>query len=644
MKRFLGGGAALILLVVLFFAINILADTGLTGYRIDLTQGKLYTLSDGTRQTLARIHEPITLHFFYSKKLADDYPQIRSYADRVQEVLEEYAAAAHGKLQLRVLDPEPYTETEDKAVEMGLKGAQTESGDRLYFGLVGTNSVGEREAIAYFVQDREPFLEYDITRLIYRLTGPKKPVVAVLTSLPLENGAGGLGALLGGNAQPYMIYELMQKDFDVRLVGPKLDAVDPAVDVLLLAHPPKLDPATLYAIDQFALRGGRILAFVDPYFEGAQGSGLLGQEGIPDKSDLGPLLKAWGVAYDPAKVVGDRVLAQRASTTVDGRTQVIAFPPWLAVTKDNINRDDPVTADIGTVNLASAGSLAPIRGATTSLTPLMRSTDQAELIDTAQLHGTPDPFDLLSRFQATGERYVLAARLSGAAHTAFPNGAPPPPAKPADETKSPAKPGDAAPKPPPQLMESKAGINVIVFADADMLRDQWWMQPTDVLGQRVAVPTADNANLVLDALDNLSGSDALIALRGRGRIDRPFVVIQDLRRRAETRFLAEAQRLQQRVAAIQDQLRDLHRGAPADAAGVTPQEAQASQKFEVELLRTRTALRKVQLNLRRDVERLEAWIRFINFGLVPILVAGVAVVVAAVRSRRRSTRLRAFRG
>jgi ABC-type uncharacterized transport system involved in gliding motility auxiliary subunit len=659
MKRFLGGGAALVLLVVLFFAVNILAETGLTGHRVDLTQGKLYTLSDGTRQTLARIREPITLHFFYSKKLADDYPQIRSYADRVQEVLGEYAAASHGGLQLRVLDPEPYTETEDKAVEMGLKGAQTESGDRLYFGLVGTNSVGEREAIAYFVQDREPFLEYDITRLIYRLTDPKKPVVAILTSLPLENGAGGIGALLQGNAQPYMIYELMRKDFDVRLVGPKLDAVDPAVDVLLLAHPPTLDPATLYAIDQFALRGGRILAFVDPYFEGAQGSGLLGQEGIPNKSDLGPLLKAWGVAYDPAQVVGDRVLAQRATTTVDGRQQVIAFPPWLAVTKDNINHDDPVTADIGTVNLASAGSLTPIRGATTSLTPLMRSTDQAELIDTAQLHGTPDPFDLLSRFHATGERYVLAARLSGAAHTAFPDGPPPPPAKPAangtdtpaktaDETKAPekageAKPDDAAPKQPPQLKESKAGINVIVIADADMLRDQWWMQPTDVLGQRVAVPTADNANLVLDALDNLSGSDALIALRGRGRIDRPCVVIQDLQRRAETRFLAEAQRLQQRVAAIQDQLRDLHRGAPADAAGVTPQEAQASQRFEAELLRTRSALRKVQLNLRRDVERLEAWIRFINFGLVPILVAGAAIVVAVIRSRRRSARVRAFR-
>jgi ABC-type uncharacterized transport system involved in gliding motility auxiliary subunit len=650
MKRFLGGGAALVLLVVLFFAINILADTGLTGYRVDLTQGKLYTLSDGTRQTLAQIHEPITLHFFYSRKLADDYPQIRSYADRVQEVLEEYAAAAHGKLQLRVLDPEPYTETEDKAVEMGLKGAQTESGDRLYFGLVGTNSVGEREAIAYFVQDREPFLEYDVTRMISRLTGQKKPVVAILTSLPLENGAGGIGALLQGSAQPYMIYELMQKDFDVRMVGPKLDAVDPAVDVLLLAHPPKLDPATLYAIDQFALRGGRILAFVDPYFEGARGSGLLGQEGIPDKSDLGPLLKAWGVAYDPAKVVGDRALAQRASTTVDGRAQVIAFPPWLAVTKNNINHDDPVTADIGTVNLASAGSLAPIRGATTSLTPLMRSTDQAELIDTAQLRGTPDPFDLLSRFRATGERYVLAARLSGVARTAFPDGAPPPPAKPADEADSSAKAepeqkaGEAKPKAPPQLMESKAGINVIVVADADMLRDQWWMQPTDVLGQRVAVPTADNANLVLDALDNLSGSDALIALRGRGRIDRPFVVIQDLQRRAETRFLAEAQRLQQRAAAIQDQLRDLHRGAPADAAGVTPQEAEASQKFEAELLHTRTALRKVQLNLRRDVERLEAWIRFINFGFVPILVAGAAIVVAVVRSRRRSARVRAFRG
>jgi ABC-type uncharacterized transport system involved in gliding motility auxiliary subunit len=670
MKRFLGGGAALVLLVVLFFAINILAETALTGYRLDLTQGGLYTLSDGTRQTLARIREPITLHFFYSKKLADDYPQIRSYADRVQEVLLEYVAASHGKLQLRVQDPEPYTETEDKAVDMGLKGAQTDSGDRLYFGLVGTNSVGERETITYFVQDREPFLEYDITRLIYRLTGPKKPVVAILTSLPLENGAGGVGALLQGNAQPYMIYELMRKDFDVRLVGPKLDTVDPAVDVLLLAHPPALDPATLYAIDQFALRGGRILAFVDPYFEGARGSGLLGQEGIPDKSDLGPLLKAWGVAYDPTKVVGDRVLAQRASTTVEGRSQVIAFPPWLGVTKDNIDHDDPVTADIGTLNLASAGSLAPIRGATTSLTPLARSTDQAELIDTTELRGTPDPFDLLSRFRATGERYVLAARLSGAAHTAFPDGPPTPPAKPsADESGAPekpadekadsdkaksepkageakddaAKPGDAAPKGPARLVESKAGINVVLVADADMLRDQWWMQPTDVLGQRVAVPTADNANFVLDALDNLSGSDALIALRGRGRIDRPFTVIQDLQRRAETRFLAEAQGLQHRVTAIQDQLRSLHRGAPADAAGVTPQEAQASKRFETELLRTRTALRKVQLNLRRDVDRLEAWIRFVNFGLVPILVAVAAIAVALVRRRRRSARVRAFR-
>lgn len=644
MKRGLTGGVALVLLAILFFAVNLLANTLWSGARIDLTENKIYTVSAGTKQVLDSIREPVTLRFFFSQTLARSYPQIRAYADRVRDLLREYDAQAKGKIRLEIVDPEPYTEAEDEAVRLGLQGAQTESGDRLYFGMVGVNALGQRESIPFFMREREPFLEYDLTRLIYRLTGPKKPVVAVLSSLPLS-GSEELSALMGGGgAQPYLIYEMLRKDFDVRKLGDHLDRIDPAVDVLLIAHPPKLDPATLYAIDQFVLNGGRVLAFVDPYFEGSKNAGLFGQ-GLPAQSDLGPLLQAWGVAYDPSKVVGDRALAQRVSTTVEGRSEVIAFPPWIAVPKQDLSREDPVSADLDTIAMASAGHLDPVKGATTKVTPLIRSTDQAGLIATDSLRAIADPLALLRNFRPTGERYVLAARIAGPARSAFQG---PPPAQKKEPDKAADQPAATPPAPtkplPPHIAQSKAGINVIVVADADLLQDQWWSQATELLGQRVAVPTADNANLVLNAVENLSGSSGLIALRGRGQVNRPFTVIQDLQRRAEARFQDEEQRLRARIADLQDRLKDLQQQAPAKGqAVISPEEEQAVRRFEAELLRTRASLRHVQLNLRRDVEDLESWIRFVDFGLMPILVAIAALVVALVRGQRRRARVRARR-
>ena len=643
MRRALTGGLALVLLAVLFLAVNVLVNTLWSGIRIDLTENKLYTLSEGSRQTLRAIREPVTLRFFYSQGLARNYPQVRAYADRVRDVLREYEAQAQGKVRLQIIDPEPYTEAEDEAVRLGLQGAQTDTGDRLYFGLVGTNAVGERESIPYFLREREPFLEYDLTRLIHRLSGPKKPVVAVLTSLPMAGEEGGMAALMGGGSQSYMVYELLRKDFDVRKLDTRLDRIDPAADLLLIVHPPKLDPATLYAIDQFALRGGRILAFVDSYFEGGKGGGLFGQ-GPPAQSDLGPLLQAWGVRYDSAKVVGDRALAQRVNTTIEGRQEVIVFPPWIAIGKEQLSRDDPVSADLDTINLASAGFLSPAKGATTTASPLIQTTNQADVIETGKLQAVGDPVALLRNFRPTGERYVLAARISGPANSAFPGG-PPPAEKPETATDEQPAPTSKPKEPlPAHLAKSTSGINVIVIADVDLLQDQWWTQPAEMLGQRIAVPTADNANLVLNAVENLSGSSALIALRGRGQVNRPFAVIQDLQRRAEMRFRAEEQRLRARIADIQDRLKDFQQQAPAQGQAVIGlQEEQEVRRFEADLLRTRAALRHVQLNLRQDVESLETWIRFVNFGLMPVLVAIAALVIALVRRQRRRARVRARR-
>lgn len=630
----------LVLLAVLFLAVNLFSNIVFRSARVDLTENSLYTLSDGTKEVVSTLEEPVTLRFFYSEKLANDYARIRTYAGHVRDLLEEIRAHSGGNIRLEVIEPEPFSEEEDLAMSLGLKGAPTASGDIIYFGLVGTNAVDGLEAIPFITDEREQYLEYDVARMIQNLSRPSRPVLGVVTNLPLDTGVGGLMSAMRGESLPFMIYEELQNRFEIEFLEQQFQAVPEKVDVLMIAHPRPLDEPTLYAIDQFVMRGGHVLAFVDPHSEVSLTAGPNGEpvRGYTESSDLGPLLKSWGIEYDPTRIVGDRNLAQRVRTGLDARRQESDYVIWLAVPRANVDTDDIVTADVSRLNLGTAGYLTPAKEATTVFAPLVTTSTESQLYDVDYVKTGPQPDVLLRNFKATEESYVIAARVSGPVTSAFDG---PPKAAPVAQEGA-ASPRRSQEKAGPHVEKSERDANIIVFADSDVFDDRFWVQTESYLGERIAQPIADNAVFVMSAVDNLMGSNELISLRARGKIDRPFVVVEDLRRAAEQRFLAEQEVLEQKIEQTERRLTELQIAAPgsdAAAGGQGLAESAEARQFRAELLESRKRLRDVQRDLRRDVERLGAELRFINIALVPIILAIVALAAAFLHYRRRKARV-----
>ncbi len=630
-------GTGLIAAFALFFGFNILVNNGLRDARIDLTEARLYTLSDGTRNVLKAIPEPITLRFFFSDKLAGNAPQLKQYGNRVRELLERYAALANGKIRLEVIDPEPFTEAEDRAVQAGLQGAQLPGGS-LYFGLVGTNALDQQQTIPFFQSDKEQFLEYDLTKLVYALSNPTKPTVGILGALPLEYGPGGMMAAMRNQAQPYLILEQIRQFFQVKMLDPaKPEEIDDKISTLILAHPKDLSPQAQYAIDQYVLKGGRLIVFADPYSEtmAAMPNPMTGRP-MPggDQSSLLPeLFRAWGIEVEAGKFVADLALAQRVQTGRSGPAAVVDYVPWLAIPGERLNRDDVVTSELTQINAASMGSIRKLEGATTTLTPLITSSNQAMLMDVTDLDGDPNPQALAEKFKPTGETYVLAARISGTVKSAFPNGAPPAEKKEGEAAK-PAEKSSA-----PHVTDSAKPINVLLVADADLLDDRFWVRSQQMMGQTMYVPIAANADLLVNAIDNMSGSGDLIGLRSRGRSQRPFEVIDNMRRQAEQQFLARQKQLEQKLETTQKQLADLQGKAQDQSNALLSAEQEAAMTtFRDDLLSTRRELRGVQRELNRDIESLQVLVKFINIGLMPLLAALVAVGLAIVWRQRRIRR------
>ncbi|MDE1968717.1 MAG: GldG family protein, partial [Alphaproteobacteria bacterium] len=423
MSRRIVALASLAAAVVLFVAVNVVAGNWLADLRVDLTQEGLYTLSPATRATLAKISEPVTLRFYYSPQLGREVPSYGVFADRVREMLQEYAAVAKGKIVLQMLDPQPFSPVEDRAVAFGLQGVPLDqSGAQVYFGLAGTNSTDDQAIIPFFQTDRERFLEYDLTKLIAGLANPHKTVVGLATQLPLEGDV--MAAMQGRPLVPYVVLEQMQQLYDVQTLGTDFAAVPSNVDVLMLVHPQKLSDKTLYAIDQFVLKGGRALVFVDPDSETQRlHPSQLNPPGMPNDSNLDKLFAAWGLRLAPKMVAADRANAERVNAGSETNVQPVDYVGWLTLKADGLSRDNPITADLSQINVATPGVLEPLPGAKTTFAPLIStSTDSMEI--PADKFQTPDPAALLAAFKPGGKKLVIAAQITGPAATAFPDGPP----------------------------------------------------------------------------------------------------------------------------------------------------------------------------------------------------------------------------
>jgi ABC-type uncharacterized transport system involved in gliding motility auxiliary subunit len=631
--------AALVCIALLLISANIVIGRWFTA-RLDLTADKLYTLSPGTFHTIAEIDEPITLRLYYSKQLGDEVPAYGVYAQRVRELLDQYVAAADGKIRLETYNPQPFSDVEDRAVAFGLQAVPLDSeGDQVYFGLAATNSTDDQQVIPFFSPERERFLEYDLTKLVHSLAVPTRTVVGLISTLPLQ---GDMTAMMQGRpSRPMAVIDQLQQFDKVEPLDADIDVIPADVDVLMLVHPQNLPPKTLFAIDQFVLRGGKALIFVDPHSElqAAQPS-QASAPGAPTSSNLTPLFKAWGFEMLPNIVAGDRRDAQQVGVPVAGRgEEPLDYIAWLDLKAANINRDDMITADLSHITMASAGILEPLPAAKTNFEPLITTSRDSTKIRADKLNGLPDVAGLLADFKPDGKRYVLAAHVTGAAKTAFPNG-PPQPAAPSAATPGAPKPAEGSPRSGNWLKQSEHPINVVVVADTDILDDRVWVQSQDFFGQRVVVPIANNGDFVADAVDVLAGGEDLVGLRSRGTAARPFTVVDRLQREAQARYSAEEHALQQKLKATEAKLADLTGKDETDTpANLSPEQTKAIAQFRADMLQTRRQLRDVQAALRSDIQRLKGGLEFLDIALVPIIVAVVAVIVGAVRlrSRRRRT-------
>ncbi len=605
-------GTTLVVLGLLFIAAVVLSAALLRGARLDLTENRLYTLSDGTRAIVQRLDEPVQLTFYFSEHATGDIPQLRTYANRVRELLEEIAAASKGKVRLEVIDPQPFSEEEDRATAFGLQAVPLGQGaGSLFFGLAGSNSTDGQMAIPFFQPDKEAFLEYDIAKLISGLSGEDKPVVGVISTLDIGPGFDPAARQVTDGV---VAYTEMRNLFDVQRLEPNVTSIGEEVQMLMLVHPKGLGADTLYAIDQFVLRGGRLLVFVDPHAEMEQaGQGVDPTQAMFEtkSSDLKELFAAWGVRYDPEQTVLDAQVALQIQTQPDR-------PPTrhlgiLGLGKEQLNQDDVISAELGTLNLSSVGHFVPAEGAATTLEALVQSSGSAMVVGTERVRFLPDPEQLFTDFSPSGDRYVLAARLSGPLKTAFPE-----------------RSGEG------HLAESAQDANIVLVADTDLLADRMWVQVQQFFGQKVMNAFANNGDFVINAVDNLVGSTDLIKVRTRPSSSRPFTTVEALKRQADDRFRAKEQELQAQLADTEQRLTALQSDRDDQGSTLLTDEQSAElQRFQEEKLRIRKELRQVRRQLDADIQSLGARLKFINIVGVPLLVTLVAVGFAFWRARRR---------
>ncbi len=632
--------------------------SNLTGMRIDLTEDRLYTLSDGTQRILDKMTEPVAFEFYVSQRLVKEVAIYGNYAGRVRDVVNEFAAASNGKLTVNEFDPEPFSETEDAAVGAGVTGVPLDaSGEKVYFG-VAARSGKRTGVIGFFQPQREAFLEYDLARMLEGLTNPKKPVVGVVTSLPM------FGSFMPqpGRQKSWFIVDALKERFDVRNIFDLKNDLTDEIDVLMLVHP-VLNDQDLYAIDQYLMRRGRLLVLADPFSELAQQAAMSGRPIAPKETNLNKLTEKWGVKIVEGKTAGDINLARIVNAGSESNMRPAPYLLWLTLKDAAIDKKDAVTRDINAVNLASAGAIEVSENAAVKVEPLLSTTPQSQIFDTELIDvRKPNVLEFIEKFKPGGKPLTLAARITGAVETAFPDG-PPKPKKPEevkpegaeDEKKAGAEEKAAEKKEekpaevpeeekwPPHIAKSTAPVNVILVADSDMLQEHFWVRVQDFFGQRVAAPFANNGDFVVNALENLAGSGDLITLRSRGTAQRPFSRVEALRIEADAKFRAREQVLTKRLAEVQKKFEEVQNkagGKSQEGEAVLTADQQKAIDDEMVNLRTdllaiRKELRSVQLELRKEIEALDSTLRFLNIGLVPVLVGLFAIGLSVIRTQRR---------
>jgi ABC-type uncharacterized transport system involved in gliding motility auxiliary subunit len=621
------GLASVFLLPIFFLALHVLSTESFRSVTIDLTQEKLYTLSDGTKNVLRAMREPVTLRLFMSDELLDTSPGLKDYARQVRELLDRYVELSNDRIKLEIIRPQPFSPEEDRAVGFGLQGIPiTQAGNLGYFGLAGTNTTDDLDTIPFLTRQREAFLEYDLSRMVQNLANPKKKKVGFVSSLPIE-------ADPLKRYRPWEVLKNLREAFDVEKITLE-NPVPKDIDLLLIVHPREMDEVDRYYIDQHIMRGGKTIIFLDPFSEIATQGNRMNRQPPDTGSDLPKLLKSYGIVYDKSKVLGDRLGAQRVNAGRDalGRPVITDFIAWVTLRDNRINRDDVVSGQLEQITVASSGIIDVASTSKLKMTPLLTSSTEAMRISVQSVNKDPKPASLLKEFKSEGKKMVIAGRFTGMLNSAFAAG------KPKDKIReeikaAQIKKGEAVTDDLPHIVKSQKEANILVVADTDMLADSSWVRMQNFFGRQVNVPFADNADFLFNAVDTFTGSADLIGLRSRGVSGRPFQKVDDMKRSAELRYRAKEQGLLEKLAEIEKKLKELQTKETSAGTTVilTDEQKTAIDKFRRESVGIRKDLRAVQLALREDIDKLEAWLKAINIGLVPLIVVVFAIFLGLYR-------------
>jgi ABC-type uncharacterized transport system involved in gliding motility auxiliary subunit len=627
-----------LLVISIGLVICVLVISSLPSVRIDLTQDDLYSLSPGTKNIVSDLQGPLEIMFFYSESATEDTPQIRTYANRVQELLREIIIASDNRISLSVIDPQPFSEEEDLATQFGIQAVPISQGTPgIYFGLVvaqpedrENNPQGRAaETLPLIRPELEQFLEYELMKLITKVNEPDLQVVGLLTELDID---GGFDPVAGQATVQWMIMDIIRQLYAVQRVDNTAGEIDEEIDILMIVHPQGLSEQMLYAVDQFVMRGGKTMVFLDPNADSMVSrtqQGNLIPAGM--SSELPGLLEAWGIEFPGDKVLTDNELALRVSMGQGQRP--IAHLGMLGAQRNFLTQSDSVTSRLETINMSSPGVIRQVAGANTRFEALIVSSSDSMLMDARLLEDVTDPSILFDEFVSEGISHTIAARISGVIETAFPDGRPIVEVEALDEE-------DTIEEEPvsEHLSSSNSEVNILVFADTDMLSDRMWVQLSQFMGQRIPRPFSNNGDMVINALDNLGGGADLSSIRSRGTYSRPFTRVIQLQRQADDRLRVEEAELLDRLAEAEASLAELNQNENRELVGqVTPEIQAEVDRFNEQMLETRRSLRKVQYQLTEDIEQLGANLKLVNTALIPVLLSLLALLLSYLRAQRRKT-------
>lgn len=620
-------------MAVILIAVNVI--TGPVKARVDLTDEKVFTLSKGTREILKNLDTPVKIRFYFSQAetASPETVFLKTYAKRVEDLLSEYKKAGGGKIVIEKYDPQPDSDAEDRARLDGIEGEMLQSGERMYLGL-SVNMLDERQTIPFLQPSREAQLEYDISRAISRVADPEKPVVGIMSAMPVFGMPGNpmMRQMGQQGQQPWVLVNELKNDFEVKRVEMTAEKIDDDIKVLFVIHPREITDKAQFAIDQFIMRGGKLVAFLDPLplIDSREQNQMFGS--IPNSgSNIEKLMKAWGLSLDTSKVVADLNLKMQ----IRGQNnQPQEAPSFLSLSAENLDKDDIITSQINSIWMPFAGAIIGTPAAGLTRTVLAKSTKDSQLVDgfMANLSGE----NVIKEFKASGTEYALAVRLTGKFKTAFPDG---PPSEPkTDEEKKDEKKDE---KPAGDwLKETKQENTVIVVADADMLFDAFSLRQMQTPFGNLAMPMNGNLSFAQNTAEQLTGDNNLITVRSRAVQSRPFTVVRKMQTEAEANYRNRIKELEDSLAETQRQLNELQQKKESGQQRfiLSPEQQQALENFRKKEAEVKVQLKEERKKLRRDIDSLEGRLKWLNIAAMPIIVSLSGITLAYFKRKRTSAK------